>query len=270
MILINKVLQSYDQIKSAANTNLQRETLRKMNQYEELYSYDSIEQLIFELDMRERIVRAAKDLFKSGIQFEIFENSVSNKKYWTTTPQGAFVLKRGFLPSQGIRDIFKNGSLYAFECATAMVIIFYKAALDSIDESQFNRLFEGLVLYDWHSDDDLGIHTSRGNNFLPGDVLYFNNPDFNPETPQWRGENVIDLSGGQYYGHGIGIRNAQGIIKQLNSLRRPHATQTAYLFSQVTKPDYKYLSYFQKINRRLVFLEKSAVVSKIGSNTAVY
>ncbi|MCD7035776.1 protein-glutamine gamma-glutamyltransferase [Metabacillus sp. GX 13764] len=267
MILINRNLVGPEQMGGLAKTELQKEIFSKMNSYEEIYAYDNAEQLQFELQMRQRVVGAARDLNKSGVLFEIFQNSYANRKLWKVSSHGAFFLKPGVTPAEGIRDIFQNGSKYAFECATAMTIVLYKAALDSISEQQFNRLFDGLVLYDWHTDDDLGLYTTKGNNFVPGDVLYFNNPDFSPETPQWRGENVIDLGNGKYYGHGIGIDSAEGMIRQLNSYRKPYAIQSAYLFSQVSKPDYKYLSYFQNRDGNIVFLEDSRIVTKIGSHT---
>ena len=55
--------------------------------------------------------------------------------------------------------------------------------------------------------------------YLPGDCRYFNNPDVDPLTPEWQGENAIDLSGGMYYGHGIGIKTADKIIEILNHNR---------------------------------------------------
>jgi ubiquitin len=73
----------------------------------------------------------------------------------------------------------------------------------------------------WHYDRDLGVVYSQGpGDFFPGDCRYFKNPDVNPETPQWQGENVIDLNDGKYYGHGIGIRTADEIINALNERRK--------------------------------------------------
>ncbi len=89
--------------------------------------------------------------------------------------------------SDAIQDIYYRGPLYAFECSMAMVIVFYGAVLKSIGASNFDRMFGGLFIHDWHYDQDLGLTTYDQNEFLPGDVLYFNNPDFNPATPEWQG-----------------------------------------------------------------------------------
>lgn len=49
------------------------------------------------------------------------------------------------------------------------------------------------------------------------------------------GENVINLGNGTYYGHGIGITSANGIIRELNRNRRRGATESAFLTDSVTR-----------------------------------
>jgi protein-glutamine gamma-glutamyltransferase len=83
------------------------------------------------------------------------------------------------------------------------------------------------------------INSSREN--YPGDILYFNNSDFNPDKPEWRGENVVKFDENLYYGHGIGITNAEEIIAILNKIRKPNSTRSAYLLEQASYPDFKYL-----------------------------
>ena len=57
--------------------------------------------------------------------------------------------------------------------------------------------------------------------FLPGDVVYFKNPDFNPYTPEWKGLNAVVLDDGTYFAHGIGIGTAEQFIHILNQMRKP-------------------------------------------------
>ncbi|MGM7684877.1 protein-glutamine gamma-glutamyltransferase [Cytobacillus sp. Hm23] len=224
----------------------QQEIINKMAYYPERYVYDNIKQFHFEIYVRTKTVEAAKDLLYSGAKFATFANSKCNEEYWHLTDMGAFDLKEGIKSSTGIRDIFINGKKYAFECATAMVIIFYKALLESIEENDFNRLFANLTLYDWHYDKDLGLITKAGNDFLPGDCIYFNNPDYNPATPEWQGENAIVLEDDLYFGHGIGIKTAEEMIEALNKRRRIGSLESAYLLSQTSRPNYKALSVYRK------------------------
>ena len=97
----------------------------------------------------------------------------------------------------------------------------------------------------WQSlDKDLGIYLLRNPaDYIPGDCRYFKNPDVNPLTPEWQGENAIDLGNGTYYGHGIGIKTAEEIIDALNSRRISEDSVSAYLMTSVTLLSFKYLNY---------------------------
>ncbi|GAB6891880.1 Protein-glutamine gamma-glutamyltransferase [Geobacillus stearothermophilus] len=212
----------------------------------ELYTYPNEQQLLFEIKLRSQIVQASVDLAKSRAQFAIFRFSRCNSQFWLRDERGGFQLRPDVLPSDAINDIFVNSELYAFECATAIVIVFYKAVLEGIDVSAFNRLFAHLLLYDWHTDKDLGIETKKGEHFLPGDCLYFKNPDVDPLTPQWQGENTIYLGDGLFYGHGIGIETADSIIAALNRRRKQWATKSAYLLPHITQMNFAYLSQFAR------------------------
>jgi protein-glutamine gamma-glutamyltransferase len=200
----------------------------------------------FEAILRSKIVEASRDMNKGGSRFATFRTSFCNEKYWHLSNDGGFLLRNGAAPAEAIRDIFNDGRKYGFECATAIIILLYKGVLDTIGESEFNRLFPDLLLYSWHSDSDLGITQDdvESNYARPGDVLYFKNPEVNPDKMEWQGENVIKVADNLYYGHGVGIKPAQGIIAALNRHRRQGATQSAYLLDQVIYPDYQYLSQF--------------------------
>ncbi|MFB5267678.1 protein-glutamine gamma-glutamyltransferase [Paenibacillus enshidis] len=199
----------------------------------------------FETSLRSAIVAAAQALNRSGASFSTFERAYCNERYWIRTPQGGFQIRPEITPAEGIRNLFIEGRKYGFECATAMVIVLYKAVLDSIDESEFNRLFADMLLYDWHYDSDLQLIESQGSSqAVPGDIMYFKNPEVSPRTPEWKGENVVKLDEYSYYGHGIGIRTAEHIIRTLNSRRWPGSIVSAYLTDQIIHPDFNYLSGF--------------------------
>lgn len=220
-------------------------TIGIMSSSSEVYRYDSHEQLKFELDLRRSIIHAADELNRSRFSFRVFRKSMCNADYWHRTGEGGFLLESGVLPSDAINDIFKHSSRYGTECATAMVIVYYKALLDIFPVELFNRMFPEIYLMNWqHLDSDLGItQYGRVADFLPGDCMYFKNPDVNPETPEWQGENVINMGDGYYYGHGIGIRTGDGIIDALNKNRVEGSTVSAYLMSSAKRPNFKYLAH---------------------------
>ncbi|MDB5055496.1 MAG: protein-glutamine gamma-glutamyltransferase [Bacilli bacterium] len=236
------VLNMNNPIDTSMFTNLEKEIYTQKNASSTTYTYDSLDQLKFEIAFRVKIIDAARALLASKAAFTTFKKSRCNWKYWIRTEQGGFQLRAEAPPSAAIRDIFKSGGLYAFECATAMVIVLYKAMLDMIGEERFNTLFTNLLLWDWNYDSDLHLITVEGvRESFPGDILYFVNPDVSLDTPEWQGENVVKLGNNAYYGHGIGNKNAKQMIAYLNMHRKPNSKQTAYLKNQVTYPDYNYI-----------------------------
>ncbi|MBM7605479.1 protein-glutamine gamma-glutamyltransferase [Metabacillus crassostreae] len=269
MIIIGNQLQNENQLTSSSLSSEQNEMIAKMSRYNNKYSFLNNEHFQFVLQLRLAIIKSARNLYASKAKFTTFARAHCNGDFWHLTPQGGFKLKSGVSPSMAINDIYENGRLYGFECATAMVIIFYSAVLHSIEKEQFDRLYQGLYLRDWQSDEDLPIYTNRGNDYLPGDCLYFDNPQFNPDTPHWQGENAIDLGNDLFFGHGIGIKTAEGIIEALNKRRASYATESAHLLSQVTRIDDKYLYQFSRDysrNNELNFITTNSIVGKIGCN----
>ncbi len=230
--------------------------IQRMQEDKIVYPYQSIEELSFELKLRKSIIASAKSMNQGDAQFEILANSRCNPQYWHLTNTGGFQLRHDVIPSDAIQDIYKNSSLYMFECATATVIIYYHAVLNSMDEHLFNQLFQNLYLYSWHVDPDLGIQSIHTDHYLPGDVVYFNNPDFDPETFWWRGENAVDLGDGTYFGHGLGIRTAEQMFQALNKRRKPGSTQLAYLMNLVIRPSFKHLA-------KLAMLPRGYTANKI-------
>jgi protein-glutamine gamma-glutamyltransferase len=207
-----------------------------------IHQYDTVRELLFELLLRENIIKAAQLLHGSQVQFEPFKTSRFNPFIWKKTKNG-YLLNPNALPSHAINDVFINSREYAFECSTAIVIIFYKAVLDSIPISSFNSLFQGLLVWDWQHDRDLGISSKSGSDFIPGDAVYFYNPEF--DRPVWTGENAIYLGGNYYFGHGVGIQTGVGMIGALNTLRKKNAVLSAYLIAQHSRVNMKFLEKIQ-------------------------
>lgn len=215
--------------------------IRRMNDNPTVYSYQSIDELAFELGLRKNIIVSARAMDQSNVKFAAFKNSRCNSEYWNLTNVGGFLLRRDVKPSNAIQDIYLNSSQYAFECATAMIIIYYHAVLNLIGEASFNQLFQSIYLYSWHFDSDLGLRPYATHELIPGDVAYFNNPDFNPQTPHWRGENAVVLEDGMYFGHGIGIKTAEQMIDALNKRRKAGSHRLAYLTTVVSRPSFTHL-----------------------------
>lgn len=207
-----------------------------MDKSKEIFQYQSISQLEFVLLFRTNALKAARDLNNSKVQFTTFEYAFCNKKYWTRLNNGGFLIKPNVSPTEALLDVLKNGKLYAFDCSTGIAIVLYLAALYTIGSRRFNLLFDGLLLLDWQFDNDLRLTQKYGDDFIPGDIVHFNNPDVNPNESHWRAENVIFMAEDQYYGHGVGIKKADTIISFLNKKRKPNARIPAYLMNLTTRP----------------------------------
>lgn len=224
--------------------SVQRKIVEILSMSSETYLYRTLEQLKFEIDLRMNIIKASRELNDSDFSFKVFRKSICNSDYWERTDEGGFLLKKEVKPSEAIKDIYKNSSKYGTECATAIVILYYKAVADIYPQELFDKMFSSIYLMDWqHIDNDLRVdYYANEKDYLPGDCRYFKNPDVNPVTPEWQGENAIDLGDGTYYGHGVGIRKADGVVAALNKRRKDRATKEAYLIDSATRPDFRYLA----------------------------
>ena len=227
-----------------SSNEIQYKIALQMNESQYKYKFSSYDEFLFELNLRNSIVNASKILNNSEFAFATFRNVRVNTKYWEITRNGGMKLKRGISSSEAISDIHKNGHKYATECATAMVIVYFVALLEIYPPALFDDVFKDIYLMNWHYIHPLirevGMVNKERDYFI-ADRRYFDNPQVDPQTPQWQGENVIDLGEGLYYGHGVGIKNADGMIRSLNRFRKPNATQSAYLLDSAGRPDFKNL-----------------------------
>lgn len=212
--------------------------------------FNDPDELKFEIRMRVKILDASVELYKGRLRFRTFKESFCNEEFWIRMENGGFRLRDEILPSNGIKDIFRNTKEYGTECATAILIIYYKAALDVYSADLFNSTFREIILMNWlNMSPKLGVATHRSPPvYLSGDCRYFKNPDVNPLTPEWQGENAIFFEKDNYYGHGIGMVTGDMIIKALNSNRIDGATQSAFLLETATRPDFKGLWQIKKHN----------------------
>lgn len=242
--IAGKAITSHDMLSHYSTGSIEMSIVDKMSGSSLSYDYTTLIQYKFELDLRTSIVNTAKSLARSRLAFSTFRNSRCNTDFWARTKEGGFLLKEEVQPWDAIRNILEEGYKYATECATAIVIIYYGAIAGRFTETQFNSIFKSIYLMNWSRlDRNLGVKTySNTMDELPGDCSYFKNPDVDPLTPQWQGENAIVLGNGLYYGHGVGIKTADGIIRVLNSLRKSGATESAYQTNTATRPGFKHLA----------------------------
>lgn len=206
--------------------------------------YDSLEQLQFELELRKTSVLAAKALDQSKLDFAVFRKSRCNPHYWKRTDEGGFLLKDNVQSSAAIQDIYENSDDYATECATATVIVYLKAVLDVYPPALYDQAFPEIYLMNWHSVSPLlkGIGSLKTvQTLLPGDRIYFANPDVDPKTPEWQGENTVMLDTDRFYGPGLGIHSRDTMIKLLNEHRMRGSDESAYMINQAGRPDYQRL-----------------------------
>src|SRR3954452_16116220 len=72
-----------------------------------IHQYDTVRELLFELLLRENIIKAAHLLYGSQVQFEPFKTSRFNPFIWQKTKNG-YLLNPNVLPSHAINDVFIN------------------------------------------------------------------------------------------------------------------------------------------------------------------
>lgn len=245
MILIKRnIVTKRSLIHFFSPNSIEEKILIKLSDSNELYYYDLVNQLIFEVNLRSKIINAARELNASGFKFRTFKNSYCNTEYWERTSKGGFLLKRGVSSSDAINDIFLQGREYGTECSTAIPIVYYKALLDIYSKELFDRIFPTIHLMNWHYIyDDFDIVTYKYLlDYIPGDCRYVENPDYHPNHPELRGQNLIDLGDGTYYGHGTGIKNLDEVISYLNRHRVEDSSESAFLKPSSTRPNFMHLA----------------------------
>lgn len=193
------------------------------------------------------VVQSAIRLDKSQVQFANYSGEdKANNKLWSMGYGGRITVRQHTSTTQAVSDVFgKNSSKYAFECATAAHLIYLNAIQGRIGAKKFDSAAPRLSVFRWDapkkSGQDLIDGTGKGGplrlsskgpfakEVWPGDRVYFNNPHFEPSFTAGQGENTIFLGDGRYFGHGLGIKSKEQIIKKLNNLRKPGATKKAYM-----------------------------------------
>lgn len=274
ILLKNSYIRPQLEEVGTSNYEIKYHILKSLEYATENFHYDTIEELEFEIALRDAIVSACYALLKSNMTFEVFKKSKCNTHYWIRTANGGFQLRNNVSPSKAIRDIYTNGALYATECATAMIIVLYGALLELYDDETFDALFPKIHLYTWNYGDKMIIETKTHGSLIIGDMVYFKNPQVDLHEPEWQGENVVVLGNNTFYGHGLGIKTSQEIIFFLNLKRYPHSFISAYLTDLNTRFNFhKMHQYANKRKIKTVITTTSTrqhlIIAKIGQQTFV-
>ncbi|QKE73173.1 protein-glutamine gamma-glutamyltransferase [Arthrobacter citreus] len=275
IVVNNKIVHASLKNSEDSNNKLYQEILSNLTTSKKSHIYKSERELSFDVTLRTYVLKASKELLTSGMQFRVFRRAYCNPMFWIRTPMGGFRLRPGIRASMGIYDIFRNGQFYATECATAIIMVFYKALLDLYGYEIFDQIFDnGFYLYTWNYDPKLAILTAEVDRPAPGDVVYIKNPEVDPMTPEWQGENTVCMGSNYYYGHGIGIRGLQEIIYHLNMHRYPFAMVSAYLTNLNTRIDSNEMAQYLKDNSKLIPVKtrevsSDVVTARIGDQTQI-
>ena len=178
------------------------------------------------------IVDASYAMNDAGVGFELIKDHRVNDEFWKVGAGGVMTLKPGVKPSDAVRDIVENGDEYGFECATGLVATYYVAMLDLLGPADFDRVADDVRMGPWKMDNDMrrllvtsnpnpgSTYDELGDHALePGFYYYFKNWDVTDDARErgWQGENVIYLGDGKFYGHGIGLGDADLFIDKLAS-----------------------------------------------------
>lgn len=191
------------------------------------------------------LVNACEEMDRARHRFSSFAEQSFSGAMWMPREgeRTTFQVKPGVKPSVAVQHICAHPDEYRFECATAIVIVYYKAILELIGPEDFDRAYPELKIGPWNYDSKLEPHirltgssrteaaaTARAS-LQVGDYTFIRNWDVTREARAggWQGENVIYLGNGRFYGHPFGIATDAEIIEFLNERRMPGSTRSASL-----------------------------------------
>lgn len=175
----------------------------------------------FELILRRHICEAATNQFASGLQFNApytVANCSSTNVFWETNGVGISI-KAGANTADAIENIFSSGATFGADCYSALVIVWYKAVLDTFEEcspangrSKFASSFSSITISSTNSTYPPNLGNQTYSSYRFGDWRYIDNPDFALSTPQFKGFNVIQMTDGvqdwdEFYEHPYGVQS---------------------------------------------------------------
>lgn len=210
------------------------------------YNYVDEELLLTEIELRlEAIKRMRKteiDWDCCGYRDEDNPNYYLDSTFWEPTSkksetmprapelsrgsyQPDFRPKKGVMPAEAIRAVFKSGAGTILECRSMMVAIQYHAMLETYGDAKFNSMFgSGNLIVGRYTDPadpakarhplaelklliPVEVSVPGGDetaNLLPGDWVYFrNHPGYPNDAGDWKGEWAIYMGNRVFSGFGL-------------------------------------------------------------------
>jgi protein-glutamine gamma-glutamyltransferase len=186
---------------------------------------------------RLKVIDAARALATSGAEFSPgSDTDAVNPALWSLSYGGKMTVRKfpkdgsAGSPARALRDIFDNGQMYGFECATAMMVIYHKAILDTVGEEAFDAMFSeprSLAFFRWSIKDADYVAAERMTDgepgWMPGTHYYYRNPDASDENSAFRGENVIYLGSEKgermFYAHGVVGKEGTYLVSEKDLVR---------------------------------------------------
>ncbi len=165
----------------------------------------------------------------------VYSRQTFNRDFWDVKDSHIGRVRDGVRPSDAIDDIVINGGEYKYECATAMMAVYYLALKNHMGADRFDAEFQNLVLAEWRRPAEVTTERFDERPSAPGSYGYIeNDATAEGDALGWTGENVIyiglsDQGEPLYYGHPFGISTADEIIDELYHYSKPNADRPDFL-----------------------------------------
>jgi hypothetical protein len=201
----------------------------------EEYTFGNLQDLAEQVVFRLEIVNTAKNLDKSGIQYNKGSSIVlfPDAKYWYAMfPQG-IATNLDAPDGPALQELFSAGSKLSCDCISACYLAIlkggqlylFRVGRPPLLGTKKAKSPAGLTFFSdqtktftYPRKERLKGNDARTNPFIPGDILVFANPAATPAHRDARHEYTVYLGNGEVYGHGIGITTIGGMEQALYKL----------------------------------------------------
>lgn len=210
------------------------------------------------------VVSACLEMHQAHHEFAIAPRQKFSSEFWRRDGQlshfATFHLKPGAKASAAMNDVFLHPDAYRFECATALVLVYYRAIQKLIGDADFDRIMGDLKIGPWEFEADLErflLRSGRGDQPATearAEALKFGEYTY---TKNWavswwgwakgcQGQNQIRLDQDLYYAHSYELVGQGDIVARENGARVFGAQTSASMTDRQERLDPKLLAERQK------------------------